>query len=166
MTDLLDILQSVDVHDFVVSLLVLFVPTVFSLLFWYKSPLVRSPVRLLTTMVVLSLFGWAVVVVDCLARPMPENGFAVFCALTLGWVYPWVLGIPVLLSSCVLRVLFSFIERVRRKGRRSGPWTSGRPLWGVVILLLVSLMIYPICLSVRTGERGCENGFCNWLNGN
>ena len=63
MTDILDILQSVDVHDFVVSLLVLFVPTVFSLLFWYKSPLVRSPVRLLTTMVVLSLFGWAVVVV-------------------------------------------------------------------------------------------------------
>ena len=84
MTDILDILQSVDVHDFVVSLLVLFVPTAFSLLFWYKSPLVRSPVR----------------------------------------------------------------------------------LSGGGILLVVSLMIYPICLSVRTGERGCENGFCNWLNGN
>ena len=154
MTNLLDIFQVVDVHDFVVSMLVMVVPTVFCLLFWNKSSLVRSPVRLLATMAVLSLFGWAVVVVDCLAGPMPDNGFAIVCALALGWVYPWLLGMPVLLFSCILRVLCSFLGRILRKGGRHDPCTSDRPRWGVVILLVVSQIIYPICLSVKTGERG------------
>ncbi|MDO5320284.1 MAG: hypothetical protein Q4G65_16780 [bacterium] len=156
MKNLLYILQTVDVHSFVASMLLLVVPTAFCLLIWYRSPLVRSLGRLLSTMVVLSLIGWAFVVVECLTDPMPENGFAVFCGMFLGWVYPWLFGIPILLFSFVLHVLFSWGRRIGRKEMRRDSLVSNRPLGGAAVLLVGALIVYPICLSVKPEEKWHE----------
>ena len=105
---LVNALQTVDVRAAVEVATLLVPSTVLCLLIWYKSPWVKSFGRMLATIGLLSLFGWAVVAFGALTGPMPDNGFAIVCALLFGWAYVWILGLPVLLSAFVLRVVANF----------------------------------------------------------
>ena len=136
MNSLLNIVGTIDWGDFAVAAFLLAVPTVFCLLIWLKSPLVRSIGRLLATMVGLSLCGWIIIAIVSFAGPASENGFAGICGLVFGWAYAWIIGVPVLLLSFLLRVLHGL----------------------AMILLIVSLVIYPLCLCVKPSEKWKEWG--------
>ena len=64
-------LETVDWSGFLSAELLLAVPTAFCLLVWLRSPLVRPLRRLMVTVAVLSLIGWAVVVGEFVRHP-PE----------------------------------------------------------------------------------------------
>lgn len=84
-------------------------------------------------------------------QPNARNGFASFCALTLGWTYAWIVGLPVILLSFLLRVLHSLPKSFRKK--MAGCESSReKQIVHVAILLLVSLVIYPACLCVKPAE--------------
>ena len=127
-------------------------PTVFCVLIWRKASLVRSFCRMLAVMGCISLAGWALIVVDALFGAMPENGFALFCAMAFGWAYVWVVGIPILVFSFLLRCCFDVGWCIRRKLTRR-EFVRGKPIWGVVLLLAMSLIAYPYMLTVRPKEQ-------------
>lgn len=157
MNYLLNILGTVDLHDFVTAELELSVPTIFCLLIWVKSPLVKPLGRLLVTMAGLSLFGWAITVVAVFAGPAFDNGFAYICAVAFGWAYAWILGVPVLLLSFLLRALDGFVSVwwILRKATGRGPcgWSHTAC---IVILVVASLVFYPLCLVVKPSEMWKE----------
>ena len=127
---LVNALQTVDVRAAVEVATLLVPSTVLCLLIWYKSPWVKSFGRMLATIGLLSLFGWAVVAFGALTGPMPDNGFAIVCALLFGWAYVWILGLPVLLFAFVLRVVANFGRLVRQRwlGREVA---RGKPICSV-----------------------------------
>ena len=153
--NVMQILETVDWSNFATAGFLLSVPTIFCLLIWLKSPLVKSIGRLLATMAGLSLLGWAVTVVAVFAGPTPDNGFAFVCAVAFGWAYAWVLGVPILLLSFLLRVLHGIAMWLQRKsaGGATCRWSL---TVCVVILLIGSLAIYPLCLCVRPSEMWKE----------
>lgn len=157
MNYLLNILGTVDLHDFVTVELELSVPTIFCLLIWVKSPSVKPLGRLLVTMAGLSLFGWAITVVAVFAGPVFDNGFAYICAVAFGWAYAWILGVPVLLLSFLLRALDGFVSVwwILRKATGRGPcgWSHTAC---IVILVVSSLVFYPLCLAVKPSEMWKE----------
>ena len=148
---LVNILQAVDVRAAVEVAMLLVPSTVLCLLIWHKSPWVKSFGRMLATVGLLTLFGWAGVAVGALTGPMPDNGFAIVCALLFGWAYVWILGLPILLVAFVLRIVSNFGWMVRQR------WfgceaVRGKPICSVVILLVVAFVLCPIGMSVRTAE--------------
>ena len=157
MNSLLNIVGTIDWGDFAVVAFLLAVPTVFCLLIWLKSPLVRSIGRLLATMVGLSLCGWIIIAIVSFAGPASENGFAGICGLVFGWAYAWIIGVPVLLLSFLLRVLHGLAMWFQRKLTGSEA-CRGSLMVCVVILLIVSLVIYPLCLCVKPSEKWKEWG--------
>ena len=140
MNYLLNIVEAICWSDFICVASLLAVPTTFCLLLWLKSPLVKSLGRLLATMAVLSLIGWVIVVAGTFCSQMPENGFASFCTLAFGWTYAWIVGLPVILLSFLLRVLHSLPQCFRKKmaGYES---SREKQIVHVAILLFVSLVI-------------------------
>ena len=155
MNSLLNIVGTIDWGNFAVVAFLLAVPTVFCLLIWLKSPLVKSIGRLLATMVGLILCGWVIIAIVSFAGPTPENGFAAICGLAFGWAYAWIIGVPVLLLSFLLRVLHGVAMWFQRKltGSEACRWSL---TVCVVILLIVSLVIYPLCLCVKPSEMWKE----------
>jgi hypothetical protein len=151
MNYLLNIVEAICWSDFICVAPLLAVPTTFCLLLWLKSPLVKSLGRLLATMAVLSLIGWVIVVAGTFCSQMPENGFASFCTLAFGWTYAWIVGLPVILLSFLLRVLHSLPQCFRKKmaGYES---SREKQIVHVAILLFVWLVIYPACLCVKPAE--------------
>lgn len=140
-------LGTVDWSGFLSAELLLAVPTAFCLLVWLRSPLVRPLRRLMVTVAVLSLIGWAVVVGEFVRHP-PENGFATFCALAFGWAYAWVIGVPVLLLSFLLRVIHG--ASAWFLGKKTGAGSCRvNPTVCIAILVLASLVVYPLCLCCR-----------------
>jgi len=148
---LLNILEAVEARDLVGMMAILVVPTTFGVLLWRKSPMVSSWGRLLMTMAGLSLFGWAVVVAICMFGPMPDNGFALVCGLLFGWAYAWVVGLPVLVLSFLLRGMEALVRWIVRKtmGRQS---LGGMSTLGGALFLLFSMVVYPVCLCVKPAE--------------
>lgn len=148
---LVNILQAVDVRAAVEVVTLLVPSTVLCLLIWFKSPWVKSFGRMLATVGLLSLWGWVAVAFGALTGPMPDNGFAIVCAILFGWVYVWILGLPVLLFAFVLRVVanFSWLVRQRWFGREEA---RGKPICSIVILLMFSFVLCPVGMSVRTAE--------------
>ena len=73
MNSLLNIVGTIDWGNFAVVAFLLAVPTVFCLLIWLKSPLVKSIGRLLATMVCLSLCGWIIIAIVSFAGPGYED---------------------------------------------------------------------------------------------
>lgn len=143
---LLDALENVDIYSLIEAMVVLPVPTAFALLVWYKSRLVNSFGRKIAVLALLSLFGWAVVVIYIFFGKPPENGFAYFSALVFGWMYAWLIGVPVIIIWLSLMAGVSVARRIRRKVMGIEP--SGRPpMWAVILLLFASLVVYPIFLS-------------------
>ena len=147
----LNVLQAVDVRAAVEVAMLLAPPTLLCLLIWFKSPWVKSFGRMLVTIGLLSLFGWAGVAIGALTGPMPDNGFAIVCALVFGWAYVWILGLPVLLFAFVLRVVCNLGWMMRRR-LSGGELVRGNPTCSVAILLVVAFVLCPIGMSVRTGE--------------
>ena len=152
---MLNILETVDWNNFVTAELMLSVPTIFCLLIWLKSPLVKGLGRLLATMAGFSLLGWAVTVIAVFAGPTPDNGFVFVCAVVFGWAYAWVLGVPVLLLSFLLRGLCGVAIWLQRK-LTGGVACRGCMAACVMILLIVSLGVYPLCLCVNPSEMWKE----------
>ena len=148
---LVNILQAVDVRAAVEVAMLLALPTVLCLLIWFKSPWVKSFGRVLATIGLLSLFGWAAVAIGALTGPMPDNGFAIVCALLFGWAYVWILGLPVLLIAFVLRAVSNLGWKMRQRwfGREVA---RGKPICSIVILLMFAFVLCPVGMSVRTAE--------------
>ena len=144
-------LETVSIFNYVAVMSLSSIPMTLCLLIWYKSSMVRSIPRLLLAIVFLSLFGWVFVAAGCLFGPMPDNGFAIVCGILFGWAYVWILGLPILLVSFGLQFVFAFGWWVRRKISRREIKT-GKPFWGVAILVFFSLVIYPVVISVKPGE--------------
>ena len=155
MNNLFNIAETIDWWDFAVAAFLLTVPTVFCLLVWLKSPLVKSIGRLLATMVGLSLYGWIIVAIVSFVGPVPENGFATICGLAFGWAYAWIIGVPVLLLSFLLRGLYGVAMWFQSKLTGSGA-CRGSLMVCVVIFLIVSLGVYPLCLCVNPSEMWKE----------
>lgn len=123
-------------------------PTVFFVLIWRKSPLVRSLGRVLAVIGCVSVVGWALIAAETLWGSVPVSGFARLCAITFGWAYVWIVGIPILLFSFLLRCCFDVRRKLARRDIE-----RGKPIWGVVLLLAVSLIVYPYVLTVRPNEQ-------------
>lgn len=157
----LNLLGTVDAGSLVAVAMMLLVPTVFCLLIWYKSPLVSSVGRLLKTILLLSLFGAAVCGITVVLG-VADRGAKTIFGLLFGWAYVWLLGIPVLLLSFALRVIIAFGRWIRRKVTGREP-SFRPPMWGVVLLVLASLVVYPIAWCCKPnemwqdwGERQCR----------
>ena len=157
MNSLSNIVGTIDWGDFAVVASLLAVPTVFCLLIWLKSPLVKGIGRLLATMVGLSLYGWIIVALVIFTGPAPENGFASICGLVFGWAYAWIIGVPVLLVSLLLRIILGIAMWFQRKLIGSEACRGSLTVC-VVIFLIVSLVIYPLCLCVKPSEMWKEWG--------
>ena len=67
---------------------------------------------------------------------------------SFGFFGVWTVGIPILLCSFILRSLFDFGWWVREKvvGR---PLDRGKPVWGVAILIVLSVVVLPILMLIR-----------------
>ena len=142
-----------DIFEFLFCMALCALPTALCVLVWRKSPLVCSARRVLAGMGVVGLVGWTLIGGSVLLLPYfpeyaPDNGFASFCALVFGWAYVWVLGIPIMLFSFLLRCCFNAGWWVRRKVSRREV-ARDKPVWGVVILLFASLIAYPYLLTRR-----------------
>lgn len=127
-------------------------PTALCVLVWRKSPLVNSTRRVLAVIGCVSIVGWALIAAETLWGSVPVSGFARLCAITFGWAYVWVVGIPILLFSFLLRCCFDVGWWIRRKLARRD-LERGKPIWGVALLLAVSLIVYPYVLTVRPNEQ-------------
>lgn len=127
-------------------------PTVFCALIWRKSPLVRSLGRVLAVIGCVSVVGWALIAAETLWGSVPVSGFARLCAIAFGWVYVWIVGIPILLFSFLLRCCFDVGWWIRRKLTRRD-LERGKSIWCVALLLAVSLIVYPYVLTVRPNEQ-------------
>ena len=145
------------IAEFVFCVALCALPTAFCVLIWRKSPLVNSFGRMLATMGCISLVGWALVT---MAKRffgwLPEGGLAYACAvawpIAFGWAYVWVVGIPILLFSWLLRCCFDVGWWIRRKLARR-EFERGKPIWGVALLLVVALIAYPYARTARPEER-------------
>ena len=141
-----------NVAEFVFCMALCALSAVFCVLIWRKASLVRSFGRMLATIGCISLAGWALIVGEALSGAMPENGFARFCAMAFGWAYVWVVGIPIFVFSFLLWRCFDVGWWIRRKLTRR-EFVRGKPIWGVVLLLAMSLIAYPYVLTVRPKEQ-------------
>ena len=141
-----------NIAEFAFGVALCALPTAFCVLIWRKSPVVRSLGRVLAVIGCISLVGWALVAAEALWGSVPVSGFARFCAIAFGWAYVWVVGIPVLLFSFLLRCSFDVGWWIRRKLARRD-FERGKPIWGVALLLAVSLIVYPYVLTVRPKEQ-------------
>ena len=138
--------------EFVFCMALNALPAVFCVLIWRGSPLVRSLGRVLAVMGCVSMVGWALIAAGTRWGLMPVDGFARLCAITFGWAYVWVVGIPILLFSFLLRCCFDVGWWIRRKLARCD-LERGKPIWGVALLLAVSLIVYPYVLTVHPNEQ-------------
>ena len=145
---MLQIFEAVDWNNWVTCVFLCGPPTVFSVLVWRKSPRVNSRPRILAAIAAITVFGWVVTVLNVFCGEAPDNGFAYVCALLFGWAYVWVTGIPILLCALFLRCCFAFGWWVRKKVAKR-QLERGKPVWGVVILIVLSMVVLPIFLSVK-----------------
>ena len=141
-----------DLGEFAFCVALCALPTVFCVLIWRKSPLVRSLGRVLAVIGCVSVVGWALIAAETLWGSVPVSGFARLCAITFGWAYVWIVGIPILLFSFLLCCCFDVGWWIRRKLARRD-LERGKPVWGVALLLAVSLIVYPYVLTVRPNEQ-------------
>ena len=141
-----------DLGEFTFCVALSVLPTVFCVLIWRKSPLVRSLGRVLAVIGCVSIVGWALIAAETLWGSVPVSGFARLCAIAFGWVYVWIVGIPILLFSFLLRCCFDVGWWIRRKLARRD-LERGKPILGVALLLAVSLIVYPYVLTVRPNEQ-------------
>ena len=141
-----------DLGEFTFCVALSVLPTVFCVLIWRKSPLVRSLGRVLAVIGCVSMVGWALIEAETFLGSVPVSGFARFCAIAFGWAYVWVVGIPILLFSFLLCCCFDVGWWIRRKLARRD-LERGKPVWGVALLLAVSLIVYPYVLTVRPNEQ-------------
>ena len=145
---MLRIVEAIDWNNLVACVFLCGLPAVFNVLVWRKSPLVNSWPRILAVIAEITVFGWAVVVLTVFCGEAPDNGFAYVCALLFGWAYIWVIGIPILLCAFLLRCAFGFgwwmRERIAKRRIE-----RGKPMWGVAILVVLSVVVLPIFLSVK-----------------
>lgn len=142
-------LQAVDVRVGAATLIILVVPTTFSLLFWFGSTIVKVPIRLMATVVLLSLIGWVMVVIGCLIRPGNHDGSSLIFVL-FGWAYVWIVGLPIMLMSLFLRGLFMLRRWWRRKmANQQMPQDCPRLL--VVVLLVGMMVVHSVIEGFNSG---------------
>lgn len=136
-------------------------PTAFCVLVWRKSPLVSSLWRILLCVAAVSVLGG---VAGWLESAILEGSPKTPALLACGSASVWIWGVPIFLCSFILRTLFEFGWWVREKVARR-KIERGKPIWGVVILLALSLVVYPPCLmSVLRidNPRRCYRTWNDW----
>ena len=116
----------------------------FCTLVWRQSPRVRTLLRTLGTLVVISLASWVfVVAVSLTSWPLPLSHGRIDCAVfAFGWILPWIAGVPVLLFSFLLRCGRDLICWMLRKS--SGiRLEEGDPFVFVLIVWLFAVLVLP-----------------------
>ena len=118
------------VSDIFGTILFVDVPIGMCLWHWFEPEHFRGW-RWMIPFGLMTLGGWAAVAakmwIDLRLGHGPENGFAIFCAYVLGWMYIWLTMIPVGTVYVIFRVVLQLVRECRARRAATCRCEMSRP---------------------------------------